>query len=1175
MFIISTFTHLHVHTQYSLLDGFSPITKLLDYAQELDMNSIAITDHGSMFGTVEFYKEAKKRGIKPIIGCEIYTVNGSYLEKNPNNKNYNHLILLAENQIGYKNLMKIVSLGYVDGFYYKPRVDKEVLRKYSEGIIALSACLKGEVQENLVLNGYEYGKKVALELNDIFGQGNFFLELQNHGLPEDKLVLSELNKLSKETNIPMVATNDVHYVKKDDWKIHDILLCIQLGMTLEEKKLKGMNYAPAEFYLRSPEEMEEMFGQYDGAIENTNKIAERCNVELDFDHMHLPYFEIPEGFTNESYLEKLTYEGLEKRYLTIDEKIKKRCEFELNTIKSMGFVDYFLIVWDFIRFAKEQKIPVGPGRGSAAGSIVSYALGITDIDPLKYNLLFERFLNPERVSMPDIDIDFCYERREEVIEYVVQKYGEDRVAQIVTFGTMAARGAIRDVGRAIDMDYKTVDETAKKIPMMLGITIEKALEISSELQDIYKNNPDIKKLIDIAIRVEGMPRHTSTHAAGVVISKAPVVEYVPLARNKEAIITQFNMIELEELGLLKMDFLGLRTLTVIQDAIDLINKNHNKNIDVYDMDENDSEVLKMFTVADTLGIFQFESPGMRAFLKELKPNKFDDLIAANSLFRPGPMNEIPKYIANKENSENIKYLHPKLEPILNVTYGTIVYQEQVMQIVQQLAGFSLGAADNLRRAMGKKKMDVMEQERKKFIYGEVDEDGTILIEGCIRNGISEEIGNKIYDLMIDFAKYAFNKSHSAAYSLVAMRTAWLKHYYPVEFMAALISSVMGNTSQVSLYIQECKRLNIEILAPDINYSYKKFNVEDGKIRFGLLAIKNVGSNLIETIIKAREADGKFTGFRDFLERIIAIDSQVINKRAIESLIKAGAFNSLNITRAGLILEYSSMIDSVQQTLKKNVPGQKSLFDIMMDSENSGKENKKEIEDIKFDEEEYEKQELLRLEKEVLGIYITDHPLSPYEKVISKYSEISTIDLSDEHEIVEKKYDNRRVSIVGIIESINKKFTKNNQMMAFANFEDLYGNIELVIFPNTYDKYIELLKEDKVLIATGRLNISENDTPKMIVENLRDVDNIINKSDDKNKSNIKQIYLKIDKNASKNTFDDIKQIIKNSNGNNPVNIYIEKIGKNYKMKKEFWINIEDEKILNKLTILLGENNLVIK
>lgn len=1172
MIFIKNFTHLHVHTQYSLLDGFSPITKLLDYVEELNMDSIAITDHGSMFGVVEFYKEAKKRNIKPILGCEIYTTNGSYLEKNSNNKKYNHLILLAENNIGYKNLMKIVSLGYVDGFYYKPRVDKEVLRKYSEGIIALSACLKGEVQENLILNGYDYAKKTALELNEIFGQNNFFLELQNHGLKEDKLVLNELVKLSKETKIPLVATNDVHYVKKDDWKIHDILLCIQLGMTVEEKKEKGMNYAPAEFYVRSPEEMEEMFGQYEGAIENTNKIAKRCNVELDFEHMHLPHFNIPSGYTNETYLEKLTIEGLKERYIEIDEEIEKRYLFEFNTIKSMGFIDYFLIVWDFIRFSKDNGIPVGPGRGSAAGSIISYALGITDIDPLKYNLIFERFLNPERVSMPDIDIDFCYERREEVIDYVVEKYGSDRVAQIVTFGTMAARGAIRDVGRALDMDYKTVDETAKKIPMLLGITIEKALEISPELQEVYKKNSDIKKLIDIAIRVEGMPRHTSTHAAGVVISKDPVVDYVPLARNKESIITQFNMIELEELGLLKMDFLGLRTLTVIQDAVDLVNINHDKNITIDDMDENDSKVLSIFTKADTLGIFQFESPGMRAFLRDLKPTKFDDLIAANSLFRPGPMNEIPKYIYNKEHQGNIQYLHPLLEPILNVTYGTIVYQEQVMQIVQQLAGFSLGAADNLRRAMGKKKMDVMEKDREKFIHGELDKDGKIIISGCIRNGISEDIGNKIYDLMIDFAKYAFNKSHSAAYSLVAMRTAWLKYYYPVEFMAALISSVMGNTSQVSLYIQECKRLNIEILAPDINYSYKKFNVENKHIRFGLLAIKNVGSNLIETIIEARKIDGKFTSFRDFLEKIIMIDSQAINKRAIESLIKAGAFTSLGITRSGLGMEYSAIIDSVIQSNKKNIPGQSSLFDISDDENNS---NNIQIDEKKFDDKEYDKKELLRLEKEVLGIYITDHPLSPYEDIIKKYSEVNTIELRDDYEIVENKYDNKRTSIVGIIENINKKFTKNNQMMAFCNFEDLYGNIELVIFPQTYEKYTNYLQEDRVLIAKGRLNVSENESPKMIVDSLIDVDSL--EETTIVMSDVKKLYLKIEKGASKNTFEDIKNLIRDRDikGENPVNIYIEQIGKNFKMKNNLWVNIEDEKLMKNIRILLGNENVVIK
>lgn len=1155
------FTHLHVHTEYSLLDGFSPITKLLDYAEELNMKSLAITDHGSMFGIVQFYKEAKKRGINPILGCEIYTVNGSYLEKSNNTKRYNHLILLAENEIGYKNLMKIVSLGYVNGFYYKPRVDKDVLRKHSQGIIALSACLKGEVSENLIYDDYEKAKEVAFELQDIFGKGNFFLELQNHGIDKDEIILNQMPILSKETGIPMVATNDVHYVKKEDWKIHDILLCIQLGKTIQEKNEGGMHYAPAEFYLRSADEMFELFEGYEEALENTNKIAERCKVELDFGNLHLPYFEIPEGYTNKSYLRELATKGIYKRYKEVNKTVLDRLEFEISTIEEMGFVDYFLIVSDFIRFAKSKNIPVGPGRGSAAGSIVSYALEITDIDPLKYNLLFERFLNPERVSMPDIDIDFCYERREEVIDYVIEKYGEDKVAQIVTFGTMAARGAIRDVGRVLDMEYKLVDEVAKKVPMILNMTIGKALEMSPEFKQLYNSDEAIKNLIDIANAVEGMPRHTSTHAAGVVISKKPIVEYVPLARNKDAVITQFNMIELEELGLLKMDFLGLRTLTVIQDAIDLVNKNHKEKISIEDMDENDPKVLSIFTVAETLGIFQFESPGMRNFLKELKPTKFDDLIAANSLFRPGPMNEIPTYIYNKNHVDEIEYLHPKLEPILNVTYGTIVYQEQVMQIVQQLAGYSLGAADNLRRAMGKKKMDVMEAERKKFIFGEEDSEGNIIIPGAVRNGVSEEIANKIYDLMIDFAKYAFNKSHSAAYSLVAMRTAWLKYYYPVEFMAALMSSVMGNTSQIALYIQESKRLNIEILQPDVNYSLKKFSVEDGKIRFGLMAIKNVGENLIDTIVKVRERNGEFKNFRDFIERIIDDNPLVINKRAIECLIKAGAFSSMGVTRAGLMVEYSLVIDSVQSSQKKNIPGQASLFDMFEDDKNE------EVESNISDIDEYDKKDLLKLEKEVLGIYLTDHPMRPYEDIINKYSNFNTLELKGDISIIEEKWDNKKVTIVGIVDTINKKFTKNNKIMEFVKLEDLYGTIELTVFPNIYQKYSSILEEDKVLIVKGTINISERDEANIIVSTLEDVENLNNKI--KNK-----LFLRIEKNISDEKLNEIKNILLKSYGKDPVNLYFEKNNKCYQLSEKYFIDINDSLVMGELLGILGNDNIKI-
>ncbi|MBS5966038.1 MAG: DNA polymerase III subunit alpha [Finegoldia magna] len=1161
--MIDTFTHLHVHTEYSLLDGFSPIEKLLDKVEELQMKSIAITDHGSMFGTVKFYKECKKRNIKPIIGCEIYTTNKDHKIKNPDNKFYNHLVLLAKNQTGYSNLMKIVSLGYVEGFYYKPRVDKDTLRKYSEGIIALSACLKGEVQESLIRYGYDKAKDVAKELKDIYGE-DFYLELQNHSSREDMVVMENIPKIANELGIGLVCTNDVHYIEKEDYKIHNILICLQTGKTIEEEN--KMSYIPGEFFLRSEEQMRDLFKDYPEAIENTKKIAEMCNVELEFGNLHLPYFAIPDGFTNSSYLKKLVFDGLEKRFANDDrlEEAKERCEYELSVIEKMGYVDYFLIVWDFIRFAKSQDIPVGPGRGSAAGSIISYCLEITDINPLDYNLIFERFLNPERVSMPDIDIDFCYERREEVIDYVVNKYGEDKVAQIVTFGTMAARNAIRDVGRVLAMDFKTVDDTAKKVPNLLNINIDKSLEISPEFRKAYEENRDVKKLVDVARRVEGMPRHTSTHAAGVVISKLPIMEYVPLAINKDAVITQFNMTELEELGLLKMDFLGLRTLTVISDCMKYIKKNKDIDVSFEDMDENDPKVLSMFTVAQTLGIFQFESQGMRNFLKELKPTKFDDLIAANALFRPGPMNEIPTYIHNKHNEEDVEYLSPLLEDILKPTYGTIVYQEQVMQIVQKIAGFSLGEADNLRRAMSKKKMKVMEDGRKEFIFGKEDEDGNILIKGAIRRGVEEDVANKIYDLMIDFAKYAFNKSHSAAYSLVAMRTAWLKYYYPVEFLAALISSVMGNTSQLSLYIEEARRLDIKIEAPDINYSLDKFDVKDNSIIYGLKAIKNVGTNLIDQTIISRNENGKFKSFRDFVERIYAKDKSAINKRSIESLIKAGAFTSLGETRATLMLQYQSIIDSVQSGLKNNVPGQSNLFDMF-------ESNADDDRDDFTRREEFDKSELLRMEKEVLGIYLSDHPLRAYSNIIGKYSNFSTGDLEDDA-YNEKNFDGKRVKVVGIVESINKKFTKNQKIMEFVKFEDLYGTMELIVFPQKYEQYSDILNEDEILIVSGRLNIIEGEDPKILVDNIQSIKSISNRE---KKDEIEpKLFLRITKNMPSYILDKVKPILLNSKGNTQSNIFFEEKKQNYLLGNEFRISCEDDTI-DELVSLLGRENVVLK
>lgn len=1150
-----SFTHLHVHTEYSLLDGFSPIPQLLDKAKQLGMSHLAITDHGTMYGTVKFYKEAKKRGIVPIIGCEIYTVNGDLRDKSVKNKKYHHLVLLAENETGYKNLMKIVTIGCVDGFYYKPRVDKGILEKYHEGLIALSACLKGEVQNDLLEYGFEKAKESALALDSIFGRGNFFLELQNHGMDEDQFILSEIPKISEQTGIPMVATNDIHYINKEDYKIHNILLCIQLGKTIDEKS--EMNYAPGEFYLRSEEEMRALFPLFPEAIDNTQKIAERCKVDLDFNHMHLPYFIAPGNMSNEKYLRDLTFQGLSRRYPALTEEIMTRANFELETIEKMGFVDYFLIVWDFIRFAKEKSIPVGPGRGSAPGSIVSYALEITDIDPLKFDLLFERFLNPERVSMPDIDIDFCYERREEVIDYVVEKYGVEKVAQIVTFGTMAARNAIRDVGRVLNMPYDQVDQVAKCVPQVLKMTIEQALEVAPDFQKTYEQSSENKYLIDTARRLEGMSRHTSTHAAGVVISKDPIVEYVPLARNKDQIITQFNMIELEELGLLKMDFLGLRTLTVIQDAIDFVERNRGEKIDINKIDENDENVMALFSNAQTLGVFQFESEGMRSFLKKLKPTKFDDLVAANSLFRPGPMNEIPKYINFKNHPEQLVYLHPSLEPILKSTYGTIVYQEQVMQIVQQLGGFTLGQADNLRRAMGKKKMDVMQAERVRFIDGEIGPDGKILIDGAVRRGVPKNIANEIYDLMIDFANYAFNKSHSAAYSLVAIRTAWLKYYYPVEFMAALISSVVGNASQVALYIEEAKRLGIKILNPDINDSYSKFLVDGDNIRFGLKALKNVGHHFIETICRVRE-QGRYTSFRDFCERMYKEDAQILNKRAIEALIKAGAFDELGQTRKDLMMTYQSTMDSIQKDSRNNISGQESLFSMMGDvTEDSS------IEKNSFGE--YDNKEKLRLEKEVLGIYLSEHPLERYGRFIKLYSNFSTNQLQDEMTDVEKEFDGKKVALIVYVEKVTKKFTKNNDLMAFVKAEDLYGSIELVVFPKTYDRYAALLQEEAFLALEGVVQISDGQEPKVLVNKVSLLDEILEQG---------HIYLQIDSQENTDLISKIKSVIVSDFGKHRVTLFSKKDRITMGFKEKYNTKFNEDQHKN-LIHLLGEENIVMR
>lgn len=1150
------FVHLHVHTGFSLLDGSIKIKDLISRTKELGMDTIAITDHGSMFGVIEFYKEAMRQNIKPILGSEIYTAINKYTEKEPKDKNQYHLVLLAEDNQGYQNLMKIVSEAYVNGFYYKPRVDKDILRKYNKGIIALSACLGGEIQQFLLDNNYERAKQSALEHRDIFGEGNFFLELQDHGMNEQVQVNNQLIRLSKETGIPLVATNDVHYLRKEDAGVHDVLLCIQTGKTINDDD--RMKFPTNQFYLKSPEEMIELFANQRQAIDNTVLIGKRCNVELDFSALHLPEYKVPAGYTNESYLKEITLEGLKYRFGEITPEIRERFDYEFQTIVDMGYVDYFLIVWDFIKYAKDNEIMVGPGRGSAAGSLVSYGLGITDVDPLEYGLLFERFLNPERVTMPDIDIDFCYERREEVIDYVINKYGHDRVAQIVTFGTMAARASIRDVGRAIDMPYRDVDYVAKNIPTDTGMTIDKALNENRELREQYENNEQIRTLIDYARQVEGLPRHTSTHAAGVVISREPITNYVPLLRNGDILSTQFNMLELEELGLLKMDFLGLRTLTVIRDAIKLIEENHGVKVDFNQIDFKDPAIFEMFARGETLGIFQFESTGMRSFLKELKPNVFEDLIAANSLYRPGPMNQIPTFVERKHDPSKISYIHPKLEDILDVTYGCIVYQEQVMQIVQEIGGYSMGRADLVRRAMGKKKMEIMEEERKNFIFGQVDEDGEVIISGAIRNGVDEKSANQIYDLMIDFANYAFNKSHSVAYAVIAYRTAYLKHYYPVEFMAAQISSVMTVTSTVSLYIQECKRLGIEVLPPDVNESSHKFTVANGKIRFGLTAVKNVGENLISAIVKARQA-GPFVSFTDLIERVEKIDSTAMNKRGIESLIRCGAMDSLGANRAQLLAIFEKTIDAIHADRKRNLQGQFSLFDTLDD-----KVSQDELPDLK----EFPQKILLNMEKEVLGIYISGHPLAPYEKELKRISNITTSEIHSEVEKdsneIQNIRDGQRVKIGGIVVNRKNQITKNNNMMAFITIEDFVGSIECIVFPKIYENHKDLIDEDSLIIIEGRLSISEVDEPKIICEKIAPLNNY----------KLDKLYIKIAQDKSKDVINKINTILKKSPGDTPIYIYFEKNKKTFIADHSLWIDINKEETIRDLEDLLGKDNVVL-
>ena len=1072
------FTHLHVHTEYSLLDGSCKIKELTARAKELGMDSMAITDHGVMYGVIDFYRAAREVGIKPIIGCEVYVTAGSRFDRETTNgeDRYYHLVLLAENNQGYQNLMKIVSKGFVDGCYYKPRVDYEVLETYHEGIIALSACLAGEVQRYIERGMYEQGKNAALRYQQIFGEGNFFLELQDHGIPEQKLVNQQLLRMSQETGIELVATNDVHYTNAEDAEPHDILLCLQTGKKLADED--RMRYEGGQYYVKSEEEMKSLFPYALQALENTQKIADRCHVEIEFGHTKVPHFEVPEGYDSWTYLNKLCHEGLDKRYGADAPKYLQKLDDELAVIKNMGYVDYFLIVWDFIHYAREHDIMVGPGRGSAAGSLVSYTTGITDIDPVRYNLIFERFLNPERVSMPDIDVDFCFERRQEVIDYVVEKYGKDCVTQIVTFGTLAARGVIRDVGRVMDLPYNFVDTIAKAIPNELGITIDKALMMNPELRGMYESDESVKKLINMSRRLEGLPRHTSMHAAGVVISQKPMDEYVPLSRASDGTITtQFTMTTIEELGLLKMDFLGLRTLTVIQNAVRLAEKSSGKKIDMNAIDYNDKKVLDSLGTGKTDGVFQLESAGMKNFMKELKPQSLEDVIAGISLYRPGPMDFIPAYIKGKDHPESITYDCPELEPILAPTYGCIVYQEQVMQIVRDLAGYTWGRSDLVRRAMSKKKGKVMEQERKNFVYGNPEEN----VPGCIARGIDEKVANKIYDNMIDFAKYAFNKSHAAAYAVVAYQTAYLKYYYPVEFMAALMTSVLDNTSKVSEYIYTCRQMGIAILPPDINEGEGGFSVSGQAIRYGLSAIKSIGRPVIDAIVEERKIRGPFTTLKDFITRL---SGREVNKRTIENFIKAGALDGLEGNRRQKMMIYGSLLDALNQEKKTTMAGQMTLFDI------APEEDKAEYEIKLPDVEEYDKEVLLGFEKEVLGIYISGHPLEEYMERLKKNTNAVTTDfVLDEETGTLKVSDGAKVCIGGMITDKVIKYTKNNKAMAFITLEDLVGTVEIIIFPKDYERYAKYLENDAKVFVEGRVTAEEDRNGKLICEKIISFDEV--------------------------------------------------------------------------------------
>ena len=1143
------FAHLHVHTEYSLLDGSNKIKEYVARVKELGMTAAAITDHGVMYGVIDFYRAARAAGINPVLGCEVYVAPGSRFDKTAVGRDedrYYHLVLLAENNTGYANLMKIVSRAFTEGYYYKPRVDYELLETYHEGIIALSACLAGEVQRNLARGMYEEGKKAALHYEQIFGKGNFFLELQDHGIPEQRTVNQQLMRLSQEIGIDLVATNDVHYTYAEDEKPHDILLCLQTGKKLADED--RMRYEGGQYYVKSKEEMAALFPYAPEALENTQKIADRCHVEIEFGVTKLPKFDVPEGFTSWEYLNKLCFDGLKRRYgEDPDPALVERLNYELGVIKSMGYVDYFLIVWDFIHFAKSNGIMVGPGRGSAAGSIVAYTLAITNIDPIRYQLLFERFLNPERVSMPDIDVDFCYERRQEVIDYVVAKYGKDCVSQIVTFGTMAARAVIKDVGRVLDLPYAMVDNIAKMVPREIGITIDKAINENPDLRNEYENNEAVRDLIDKSKRLEGLPRHASMHAAGVLICGKPVEDYVPLSTGSDgAVVAQFVMTTLEELGLLKMDFLGLRTLTVIKDAENLIKK-HNKDFSIDKIDYTDKGVFDAISTGRCDGIFQLESAGMKSFMKELKPSNLEDLIAGISLYRPGPMDFIPQYIEGKNNQQNVTYACPQLEPILKPTYGCIVYQEQVMQIVRDLAGYSWGRSDLVRRAMSKKKAYVMEQERKNFIYGNPEEG----VKGCVNNGIDETVAGKIYDDMIDFAKYAFNKSHAACYAVVSFQTAFLKTYYPVEFMAALMTSVIDNTSKVAGYIYACKQMNINILPPDVNESQMEFSVDNGGIRFAMAGIKSLGRPTINAIINERTSNGTFTSMQDFINRM----SDALNKRAVENFIKAGAFDTFGNKRRAMMLVADSMLDNAVKQKKDSMSGQMSLFDFV------GEEEKKDYEIKVPDVTEYTKEELLGYEKEILGVYVSGHPLDEYTGMVKKYITNVTTDFEIDDETGETKVrDGNTATIGGMIMNKSVKTTKNGQLMAYLTIEDLVGTVEVIVFPRNFLINRPVIDTADKVFVTGRVQANADENARLICDKVIDFNTVPRK-----------LWIRFESEEEyQSKQSELNDILYNSDGKDSVIIYCTKENKRIALPASRTVQVNSE-LLMKLKGLYGDKN----